>query len=157
MHALESISIAHRRTNQFLARQCQLVKDPAYIRGLKQEDIYFCREYAEQEQVTVALSDREFERELTLDLGGVTARLFHTASPHSEDTVCVHIPQEGVLFLGDSTSEDFFHDGYMDHDKLGQLMDMIRGTDCRFCVLSHCEPLEKQDLLGYLDTVRIET
>lgn len=154
MHALESISIAHRRTNQFLAQQRELAKDPAYLRGLKQEDVHFRREYGEQEQVTVVLADMEFEQELTLDLGGVTARLFHTAAPHSEDTVCVHIPQEGVLFLGDSTSEDFFCGGYMDQDKLGRLMDMIRGTDCRFCILSHCEPLEKEDLLAYLDTVK---
>lgn len=102
----------------------------------------------------MVLSDMEFEQALTLDLGGVTARLFHTAAPHSEDTVCVHIPQEGVLFLGDSTSEDFFHGGYMDQDKLGRLMDMIRGTDCRFCILSHCEPLEEEELLAYLDTIR---
>ncbi|WP_297721051.1 MBL fold metallo-hydrolase [Intestinimonas sp.] len=153
-HALESISIAHKRTNQFLAQQRELVKDPAYIRSLKQEDVHFRREYAEQEQVTVVLSDMEFEQELTLDLGGVTARLFHTAAPHSEDTVCICIPQEGVLFLGDSTSEDFFHDCYMDQDKLGQLMDIIRGTDCQTCILSHCEPLKKEALLTYLSTIR---
>lgn len=151
---MESISIAHRQTNQFLAQQRELVKDPAYLRSLKQEDVHFRREYGEQEQVTVVLSDMEFEQALTLDLGGVTARLFHTAAPHSEDTVCVHIPQEGVLFLGDSTSEDFFHGGYMDQDKLGRLMDMIWGTDCRFCILSHCEPLEEEELLAYLDTIR---
>lgn len=45
-------------------------------------------------------------------------RFFIRFQPHSEDTVCVYVPEEKVLFLGDSTSEDFFNDGYMDKDKL---------------------------------------
>ncbi len=33
-----------------------------------------------------------------------------------------------MLFLGDSTSEDFFHNGYMDQEKLGILMQMIQSV-----------------------------
>lgn len=44
---------------------------------------------------------------MTLNLGNITAHIFHTVSPHSEDTTCIYIPEEKVLFLGDSTSEDF--------------------------------------------------
>lgn len=58
---------------------------------------------------------------MTVDLGGMTARIFHTEAPHSEDTVCIYIPEEKVLFLGDSTSEDFFNDGYMDLGQAGFL------------------------------------
>ena len=65
---------------------------------------------------------------------GVTARIFHTVSPHSEDTVCIYVPEEKVLFLGDSTSEDFFNGGYMDRDKLQVLIQMIQSTDCDCCI-----------------------
>ena len=65
----------------------------------------------------------------------------------------VYVPEEGVLFLGDSTSEDFFNDGYMDKDKLNFLIRTIHSIDCQYCVLSHCESLEKEDLLYYLESV----
>lgn len=58
-----------------------------------------------------------------VDLNGIIVSIFHTISPHSEDTIiCVYISEEKVLFLRDSTSEDFFNDRYMDKDKLKDLM-----------------------------------
>lgn len=90
---------------------------------------------------------------LLLDLGGLTARIFYTVSPHSEDTVCIYVPEEKILFLGDSICEDFFNDGYMDKEKLQNLIDMISETDCVYCILSHAEPLTKDDLLRYLLSV----
>ena len=76
-------------------------------------------------------------------------------SPHSEDTVCIYVPEEKVLFLGDSTSEDFFNGGYMDRDKLQALIQMIQSTDCDCCILSHCEPLRKADLFDYLCSIEV--
>ena len=64
------------------------------------------------------------------------------------------MPEEKVLFLGDSTSEDFFNEGYMDKKKLEQLIQLISDIDCEYCVLSHCEPLKKRDLLKYLDSIK---
>ena len=58
-----------------------------------------------------------------------------------------------MLFLGDATSEDFFNGGYMDIEKLRTLIAMIEQTPCNYCVLSHCEPLQKEALLAYLQTL----
>ncbi len=85
------------------------------------------------------LADVAFSDKITLDLGGITAQIFHTVSPHSEDTTCVYVPEEKVLFLGDATSEDFFNGGYMDKEKLESLIQMIRSTECNYCILSHCD------------------
>lgn len=63
-----------------------------------------------------------------MNLENVTARIFHTVSPHSEDTTCIYIPEE----------------------KLASLIRTIDSTDCEYCVLSHCEPLKKEHLLEYL-------
>ena len=57
------------------------------------------------------------------------------------------------MFLGDSTSEDFFNDCHMDKDKLKSLTHMIESMDCKYCILSHCEPLLKEDLLAYLNSI----
>lgn len=94
-----------------------------------------------------------FQDRLVLELGGLTAVLFRTEAPHSEDTVCVYVPEEGILFLEDSTSEDFFNNASVDRAKLNKLVHMIEGTDCVYCLLSHAEPLKKEYLLTYLHGV----
>lgn len=101
----------------------------------------------------MVLSDIQFTKDLVLNLGGMTAKIFHTESPHSEDTVLIYIPEEKILFLGDSTSEDFFNDGYMDKDKLKSLINVIESIDCKYCILSHAYPLTKSNLLHYLKSI----
>ena len=133
-----------------LKDQKEQSRDTGYIKVLKKEDVHFRKEYCGQDKLNIVLSDIAFSDKMTLDLGGLTARIFHTVSPHSEDTVCVYVPEEGVLFLGDSTSEDFFNDGYMDKNKLHSLIQTIQSVDCEYCILSHCEPLGKEELLAYL-------
>ena len=41
----------------------------------------------------------------------------------------------------------------MDRDKLASLIRTIRSMDCKYCILSHCEPLGKEDLLCYLESI----
>lgn len=153
MHAINGISIACDKTNEFLKDQQEQAKDLNYIEVLKKEDAHFRKEYCRQDKLSIILSDITFSDKMTLELGGITAQIFHTISLHSEDTTCVYVPEEKVLFLGDSTSEDFFNDGYMDKDKLHSLIQTIQLTDCNYCILSHCEPLSKEELLAYLRTI----
>ena len=98
------------------------------------DDECLAREYVDNKRIIAVLSDIQFEKELTLNLGGITAMIFHTVSPHSEDTVLIYIPEEKILFLGDSTS-------------------LIESFDCKYCILSHAEPLTKSDLLDYLKSI----
>ena len=149
MHAISGISIAHDKTNEFLKDQQEQARHSGRY-GRSEEDEHFRKEYYGQEKLNIVLSDIAFSDKMTLDLGGGYGRIFHTVSPHSEDTVCVYVPEEGVLFLGDSTSEDFFNDGYMDKNKLHSLIQTIQSVDCEYCILSHCEPLGKEELLAYL-------
>lgn len=153
MNAISGISIAHEKTNEFLKDQQERAADTNYIESLKKEDVHFRKEYDGQDKLNIVLSDLTFSDRMTLDLGGIAAQIFHTVSPHSEDTTCIYIPEEKTLFLGDATSEDFFQDGYMDKDKLRSLMQMIRSTDCEYCIHSHCEPLTKEGLLCYLESI----
>ena len=55
--------------------------------------------------------------------------------------------------MGDSTSEDFFNDGYMDREKLRTLTNLIESIACKYCILSHADPLTKSDLLDYLKSI----
>lgn len=150
MHTINGISIAHEKTNKFLEKEKIKSENIDYIETMKREDNHFRKEYDEQNELNIILSDISFADNMILDLGCISARIFHTISPHSEDTVCIYIPEEKALFLGDSTSEDFFNNGYVDKDKLRSLIHMIESTDCEYCILSHCEPLLKSDLPDYL-------
>lgn len=153
MHKIHGLSIAHHKTNEFLKQERAKLSDSAYIKFLINDDECLAREYVDNKRIIAVLSDIQFEKELTLNLGGITAKIFHTVSPHSEDTVLIYIPEEKILFLGDSTSEDFYNDGYMDKEKLMSLTNLIEGFDCKYCILSHAEPLTKSDLLDYLKSI----
>ena len=155
MHAINGVSIAYKKTNEFLKVQQEQAKDLNYIEKLKKDDVHFEKEYCGQDKLSIVLSDITFADKMTLDLGGITAQIFHAVSPHSDDTTCIYVPEEKVLFLGDSTSEDFFNNGYMDKDKLCSLIQTIQSIDCRYCILSHCEPLSKEELLAYLWTIEV--
>lgn len=154
MHHIQGVSIACCRTNEFLRREQQKAVDLHYIEKLKMADPYLKKEYHNKQSLNIVLSDIEFRGEIIVNLGELTAKIFQTESPHSEDTVCIYVPEEKVLFLGDSTSEDFFNGGYMDQRKLKNLIMMIEDTNCEFCVLSHSEPLKKGELLEYLYGIR---
>lgn len=154
MYATKGTTIAHKNTNIFLKKQIENAKDKNYINILKSEDIHFNKEYNGINELNIVTSDLEFTNNLTINLGNITAYIFHTISPHSEDTTCIYIPEEKVLFLGDSTSEDFFNNGYMDKEKLESLIKTIESFDCEYCILSHAEPLRKTDLLAYLNSIK---
>jgi glyoxylase-like metal-dependent hydrolase (beta-lactamase superfamily II) len=153
MYHINGLSIAHKKTNEFLKKERMKLSDSSHIDFLKKDDACFAKEYADIQKVIIALSDIQFDTELTLNLGGITAKIFHVESPHSEDTVLIFVPEERILFLGDSTSEDFFNNGYMDHNKLKMLINVIESIDCQYCILSHTDPLTKSELLDYLKTI----
>ncbi len=154
LYAINGTSIAHKKTNIYLREQQDRAKNEKYIDYLKENDIHFAKEYAGSNELNIVISDIEYTEKMTLNLGNITAHIFHTVSPHSEDTTCIYIPEDRVLFLGDSTSEDFFNDSCMDKTKLQNLITRIYSMDCEYCVLSHCEPLKKNELLEYLDTIK---
>ena len=106
----------------------------AYTERLKNENEFLRREYTNHKKIVIGLPDITFERELCVNFGGISARIFHAVAPHSEDTVLIDVPKENALFLGDVTSEDFYNNGYMDQDKLKALRRLIEETDRQYCV-----------------------
>lgn len=150
LHHIYGLSIAHRKTNEYLNQERAKLGDSQYLKFMKRDDKCLAKEYESGQNITVVLAYIQFETEITLNLGGMTAKIFHAESPHSDDTSLIYIPEAKVLFLGDSTSEDFFNNGYMDKNKLKKLINIIENIECQYCMLSHTEPLVKPDLLHYL-------
>lgn len=160
MHAIEGITIANTRTNNKLEEMKkwkwtdEAMKE-RISQGIEIEfgESHLRKEYPDTESIQVVTADLVFDQKLSLDLGGLTAELFHVESPHSNDAVFIYIPEEKVVFIGDSTSEDFYNHHYLDKNKLKRLVAKLESIECDYCLLGHSEPLKKQDLLDYLYTL----
>lgn len=95
-------------------------------------------------------ADILFSEKKEMDLGGVTARMFHCEAPHTSDTTLIYIPEDKVLFLGDAPLGDFSNGGYTDRKKLAVLLETIRSLDCNYVLNGHSGLMRKEDLLNSL-------
>ncbi|MCL4560201.1 MAG: MBL fold metallo-hydrolase [Chloroflexi bacterium] len=129
------------------------------------------------DQVKVELSDRErahlviaapdvlFDEQVEVALGGVTCRIIHVGGDHSPDSSVVHIPEEGVVFLGDCFYSGFSGDDlFYTTGKLFPLLDKLEGLGAQYYLLAHAaEPytrdkfIEEAHLLRRIGLVVMET
>ncbi|MBE2183399.1 MAG: MBL fold metallo-hydrolase [Anaerolineae bacterium] len=101
--------IAHRLTAQELAIQAAYewtdsTLDQRVLDGL---EIAFCAdniklELPEPRNVRIPLPNILLDDTLDIDLGGVTCHLRHVGGDHAADSVVAYIPEDRLLFLGDS-------------------------------------------------------
>lgn len=98
-------------------------------------------------------SDLSFEESMEIDLGDITAELYHVESPHSEDCVCILIPQERILFIGDAVGVDYYDNCFLDKEKLRSLITWIEGFDFDICVMGHAEPMSKENILHIMHSL----
>lgn len=158
MHALACRSIAGALTNAQLREvaRWQWTDQAMQQRLLSGEDIEFCDtcirlEYPDRGQIRVVTADLEFSGELVLDLGGIHAVLRSIPNPHAPDGVLVHVPEEGVLFIGDADCPDFYaNQGRYDPQKLRELIALLESLDFATYVPGHDEPVSRADALSGL-------
>lgn len=99
MCAAAGLTVACDKTAEYLETARKNFASPAYIEQLRREDAYFAKEYA-RETPQAVLPDIRFDSEMLIDLGGITAKLFRTESPHTDDSVTyLNIYYFGLPFL----------------------------------------------------------
>jgi hypothetical protein len=81
---------------------------------------------------------------MTLDAGNCPIRLFQAEAPHTDDSTLIHVPGEGVLFLGDAEG-GAFPNWEKDMDLAARLAETVRGTGASLCVEGHWEPVPTED------------
>ncbi|RED84197.1 MBL fold metallo-hydrolase [Cohnella phaseoli] len=160
MHAADGVTIAHQKTNAKLAEMAmwewtdsEMKKRLAEKVEIEFADTCIRNEYPLLSEIRVVTSDLSFSGFMEIDLGGITAQLHHVASPHSEDSVCVLVPQERVLFIGDAVGLDYYNNCYLDKDKLRSLLTTIEGFDFDTCVVGHAEPVSKQKIVEVMHSL----
>jgi glyoxylase-like metal-dependent hydrolase (beta-lactamase superfamily II) len=76
--------------------------------------------------------------EATLDLGGCVCQLIHVGGDHSPDGLVVHVPQDGVVFLGDAICDDLYHGSRrLTTTQLFPLLDRLLALDADHYVGGH--------------------
>jgi glyoxylase-like metal-dependent hydrolase (beta-lactamase superfamily II) len=80
-------------------------KQPEFIRNFSRRSLEI---KALLEDVKPRAPDIVFDRDATLDLGGVTARLFWLGAAHTLGDSFIFVEEDGVLFTGDVVLNRFF-------------------------------------------------
>jgi len=110
--------------------------------------------------ITIPLPDITYAEKLMVDLGEVSCLIEHVGGDHAYDSSIVYIPEEKVLFLGDSMYANTMNWSYTTEKTL-KLIQKLEQYDAEFCFLSHQEiPLTKAEYrheLALLKNVAILT
>ena len=150
MHAVHGRTLARPETNRQLEEiRDRIEQDASYGKKFLQSDPCIRREYAGGVPLAVVPAAEEVTKDMTLDLGGVTARICYGQSPHTDDSLLIYVPEDRVLFIGDAQLGEF-PSWRMDFDKLAALREQIRGFDARVVIDGHWTPYTKDELLAEL-------
>ena len=76
-------------------------------------------------------------------------RIFQAEAPHTDDSTLVYVENGSVLFVGDSTCDDFFT-GKKPADLCRKLADTIRKFNPAISMEGHWTPVTMEDTLNDL-------
>lgn len=142
--------ICEKRTNDLILEENARLQDPSYEQKLRRFYSYVDDEFQGVPIPQIRRADILFSEQKEMNLGGVTARMFHCEAPHTPDTTLIYIPEDKVLFLGDAPLGDFSNGGRVDRDKLAALIETVQQIDCIYVLSGHSGLMQKDDLLNAL-------
>lgn len=148
MHAINGLSIANRKTDQYL-KDFIARRSPEHDKEFLQLDPSIALEYADDKKIIVVEADIVYDEKLLLDAGNVGIEVFEAVSPHTDDATLVYVKEDKVLFLGDAIS-GVFPTWVADPDKREALCQIIEKTDAEYCIGGHWDIWKKPDLLNEL-------
>ncbi len=147
MHSINGLSIANKRTNQYLKEfisKRNEINDDKFLHL----DPSITKEYENQELIVVPC-DIVFEKELNLDIGSIKLKLFEATSPHTNDSTLIYLEKEKVLFFGDAMS-GVFPTWIRDPKLRDEFYNTINSLDVEYCLGGHWKPFKKEELLKEL-------
>ena len=148
MHAVHGLTLANERTNRYLAEWKDKIEKngPGEFLAIHES---IRREYPTGTEVIVKTADMVFSGEMTLDLGGCTVKVAEAEAPHTDDSTLVYVENGRVLFVGDSTCDDFFT-GKKPEALCRKLADTIRKFNPAISMEGHWTPVTMEDTLNDL-------
>lgn len=147
MHAVHGKTLACSKTNRKLRElRSDMDSDPLWGERFLRSDPSIRREYAGGVPLVIVPADEEFSGDRIVDLGGLEVHIILAESPHTEDAVLVHVPEDRVLFIGDAQLGEF-PSWKMDFGKLERLAAQIERLEADLIVDGHWNVYRKQEFL----------
>ncbi len=111
-------------------------------------------EYPDKSLIKVKHADVEYEDKLTVDLGGVTVKLKAVENSHSYDCAIFHIPEEKVIFTGDTLYRDLLPKtpSYY-RESNAKLISALRKMDFDTVITGHHVPMTNEEVFVMLNNV----
>ena len=164
MHAVSGKTVACHLTNEKLTevQEWEWTDEAMEKRLQSGEDIEMCDwcirlEYPDRRKIKVVATDVEFSSAITIDLGGICCEIKEFVSPHSSDSVLVHVPKERVVFIGDAESGDYYqNNGEYDKTKLGVMIKTLEKIYADMIIPGHDDPQPKEAVMNYLKNIKNE-
>ncbi|MBP2243286.1 glyoxylase-like metal-dependent hydrolase (beta-lactamase superfamily II) [Cytobacillus eiseniae] len=79
-----------------------------------------------------------FEKQMKLNIGGVTCVIEHVGGDHSSDSNLIYLQEEKALFLGDCLYANMYAEKWhYTFEKMNKLLEKIEGYDANYFFLSH--------------------
>lgn len=158
IHAVDTPVLANKKTNAQLGvmAEWKWTEEAMQERLETGEECAFCDQYLRVEydnpvsQIKVKQADLEFEGELNIDLGNLEVKVFPVVNPHSEDGMVIYIPSEKVAFIGDTITEDFYNNSYLDPEKMAVLRQTLSQLDADFYLHGHIDPISFEELDAFM-------
>ncbi|MBQ8053333.1 MAG: MBL fold metallo-hydrolase [Lachnospiraceae bacterium] len=148
MHAVSGKTMARPETNTKLAQIRQdMSRDPDKVREFLNSDPSIQREYAGGVPVVVVPAEETIMEDHSIDLGGVTAELMLSESPHTDDALLVYVPEDRVLFVGDAQLGEF-PSWKMNWKKLASFAKKVQGIDADVIIDGHWKPYTKEEFMA---------
>ncbi|MDD3393760.1 MAG: MBL fold metallo-hydrolase [Clostridia bacterium] len=156
--ATNAATIAGGKTNKELEKMTHWAWDEASMQKRLEtgeesdfSDTHIRMEYPHRSDIHPKTAEISFNGSMTIDLGDVTCILREIVSPHCRDAVVFKIPQDGVVFLGDSycsvpRGEEWVYDKVL----LTAYIDELEKIDFRLAIKGHHPPQTKEALLAEL-------
>ncbi|MGP4072870.1 MBL fold metallo-hydrolase [Piscibacillus sp. B03] len=108
------------------------------------------------ESLKLNIPDISFEKSLTVDVGNKICQIERVRSTHTDDSTVVFVPDEKVLFLGDSaygrTRKSLFH---YDQDMLLPMIEDIKKYDADYFLLGHESICDLKEMNTYWDELSL--
>ena len=140
--------IGHERLNELLWTVAGDVECYDYsVDVLKRQDAGSLHLMPSREDYIVNRPQITFSERMELHVGGVKFDLHHTPG-HSDSQICVHLPEEGVLFVGDTIfaeCQTWLHSA--DIDQLLETLNFLESLNAEWIVPGH-GPVVKTDYIA---------
>jgi len=117
------------------------------------EELAFCRdmiklELPDRRQLVIRPPDISFTHGVEVDLGGLTVQITHVGGDHAHDSSVIYVPEDKILFLGDSLYFDIYApEARYTTARLFPLLDQLLQFDADYYLAGHhTEPITRAEL-----------